>query len=71
MTSSISISSSSVPTSLIEPVLNCNPSDSILPIDCLANMLNISGVIDSLEANASKMDRAATRTVGSMQITEL
>lgn len=40
--SSISISSSSVPTSLIEPVSSCNFPNSIPPIDCLANIFNIS-----------------------------
>lgn len=69
--SSISISSSSVPTSLMEPVSNCDLSDSIPPTVCLANMLNISGVIGSFEANASKMDSAATRTVGSKKTTKL
>lgn len=63
--SSISISSSSVLTSLMEPVSNCDFSDSVSFTVCLANILNISSVIGSLDANASKMDSAATRTVGS------
>lgn len=67
-TSSISISSSSVPVSLAKLVLSCDFSDSASFTDCLANIFNISGVIGSHEANASKTDNAATRTVGSVRM---
>lgn len=65
--SSISISSSSsVPISLVELALNCNLPGFVSLTDCLANIFDISEVIGSLEANASKTDNAATRTVGSV-----
>jgi len=53
----------------MELVSNCELSDPISPTVCLANIFNTSCVIGSLEANASKIDSAATRTVGSRKIT--
>lgn len=39
----------------------------MLTADCFASIPSISGVIGSLEAIASKVDSAATRTVGSIR----